>query len=208
MSIAVAGQKRHAGGAGHRRQELVVVDRELVVEAVARRKLGRPDQVADERHRAGADGPAPLVARDRDQRHDRPRPPRPEQAPAARPDASAPLSAGVSADRARAGSASASGRGGGASGARRAAATRRRSVFGGRSRLAFVAKENRVARSAALQTAAHALDLDVESPVAQTLLEPAIVPRRPDREDAARLERRARRRQPAIGVEPGIVRRP
>ena len=50
--MRLPGRKRHAGRAGHRRQELFVVDRELVVEPVARGRLGRRDQVADERHQA------------------------------------------------------------------------------------------------------------------------------------------------------------
>src|SRR4029453_719617 len=67
--------------------------------------------------------------------------------------------------------------------------------------LAFVAQEDRVARAAALQAAAHALDFDLEPAVSQALFEPAVVPGRPDREDAADLERCARRRQPAVGIQ-------
>ena len=54
-----------------------------------------------------------------------------------------------------------------------------------------------MARAAFLQPAADALHLDGEAAVPQALLEPAILPRRPDRQHAPVLERRARRRQPA-----------
>ena len=64
---AVARQERHAGRAGHRRQELLVVYGELVVEPVAGWELGGRDQVTDERHRAGAGRPAPLVVDHRPQ---------------------------------------------------------------------------------------------------------------------------------------------
>ena len=72
-------QERHPGRARHRRQELLVVDRELVVEAVLRRGLDRRDQVADQRHEAHADRPAPFVVRQVPEKGQRPRPPRPEQ---------------------------------------------------------------------------------------------------------------------------------
>ena len=104
--MRLPGSERHAGRAGHRRQELVVVDRELVVEAVARRQLDRRDQVADERHRARADRPAPLVVHDREQARDRPRPPRPEQPPHARPERQRAFGLRAAADRAPAGIAS------------------------------------------------------------------------------------------------------
>ena len=57
----VARHERHPGRPGHRRQELFVVDRELVVESVPRWELGGRDQVTDERHGPGADRPAPRV---------------------------------------------------------------------------------------------------------------------------------------------------
>src|SRR5260221_5464027 len=61
-------------------------------------------------------------------------------------------------------------------------------------------------RTALLQAGAHALDLDAESGVPQALLELAIVPRRPDRENPAGPERRASRGESRVVVEAGVSR--
>src|SRR5258708_39788111 len=69
------------------------------------------------------------------------------------------------------------------------------------------ADENRVTRAAFFQAAPHTLHLDAESGVPQALLEPSVVPRRPDRENPAVSERRASRGEPRVVVEPGVPRR-
>src|SRR5437879_11398218 len=72
-------------------------------------------------------------------------------------------------------------------------------------RSATVTYEKSVPGPALFQTAAHALHRDVESGIAQALLEPAILAGGPDGQHAADLERGAGGRQPAIVVEPGVV---
>src|SRR5436190_18327098 len=69
-----------------------------------------------------------------------------------------------------------------------------------------VAQENGVAWAAFFQTAAHALHFHGESAVAEALLESSILSRRPDGQHAPRLECLSSIRQPAIVVEPGVVR--
>ena len=64
-----------------------------------------------------------------------------------------------------------------------------------------------VAGSAFFQAAADALHFDGEPAIAQALLEFSIIPGRPDGQDPAFLESRARGSQSPIAVEPGIVRR-
>src|SRR4030095_4671286 len=75
----VTGCERHASGAHDGLYELVVGDRELVIESVAWRKLVRRNQIADEAHQSGDDRPIPPVGGQREHAQSRPRPPRPEK---------------------------------------------------------------------------------------------------------------------------------
>src|SRR6185436_10667795 len=60
----VALEKRRPARAGDRADEILGIDRELVVEAEPRRGGRWRDEIADEGHGAGADGPPPLRVRD------------------------------------------------------------------------------------------------------------------------------------------------
>src|SRR4029450_2960238 len=88
---AVAGCERHASGAHDGLYELVVRDRELVIESVARRKLARRNQIADKAHQSGDDRPIPPVGGQREHAERGPRPPRPEQLSSHRPKRQPPL---------------------------------------------------------------------------------------------------------------------
>ena len=83
-SIAV--RQLDADCPGDGRQELGRIHTEFVIEAVSRWRFDRRNQVAECGHRAGAERPAPLTLGDREQAHEEPRPPRPQQLPRARPE--------------------------------------------------------------------------------------------------------------------------
>src|SRR5271154_2131644 len=70
----------------------------------------------------------------------------------------------------------------------------------------FLAYKNSVARPALFQAAAHALHLHVESASAQSLLEFSILTRRPNRQHAIHLERRAGRGDSVLVIEPVVAR--
>ena len=72
-------------------EELVGVDGELVVETVARRGLGRRDEIAHEAIAPVAERPAPAVVYAVGDAHQKPRPPRPQEFPRSRPQSFLPF---------------------------------------------------------------------------------------------------------------------
>ena len=82
----VARKERRAARAGDRLDELLGLDRELVIEPVAGRRGRRCDEIAEQPHRRAADRPPPLLARHHPDEQQRPRPPRPEQPPGPGPE--------------------------------------------------------------------------------------------------------------------------
>src|SRR5688572_17897018 len=71
---------------------------------------------------------------------------------------------------------------------------------------ALPCEKDRVMRSPFLQASAHVLDIHIEFSIAQALHEFAIVPGRPDGQDAVFLQCGARTREPGVTVEADIRR--
>src|SRR6202011_4201792 len=81
-----------------------------------------------------------------------------------------------------------------------------RALTSDESRCLFISKKDGVASASLFQARAHAGDLDAKSVIAQTLLELAVIPGRPDRQHAVDLQRGPRRSEAMVGVQPGVGR--
>ena len=80
---------------------------------------------------------------------------------------------------------------------------RQRALIGDESSCLFISKKDGVASASLFQARAHAGDLDAKSVIAQTLLELAVIPGRPDRQHAVALQRGPRRSEmSAASVSP------